>query len=123
MLNFYCTVPPTLTFTWGRPLTLTSLNVRISMKLLRKGSVHFLPINRLIPQTVFSGLSASCRSASSPISRSPFSRKATQDGVRTFPYSLGISFLVSFTKIPILQVIILSSHLKIILCHSSLQKI
>ena len=48
-------------------------------------------MNRLMAKTVFSGLVTACRLATWPTSRSPFSVKATTDGVVRLPSALAMT--------------------------------
>src|SRR4029077_7259021 len=54
-------------------------------------SPNLRPMKRLIDETVFSGLTAACRRASCPTSRSPDFVKATTDGVVREPSEFGMT--------------------------------
>jgi hypothetical protein len=52
----------------------------------------FLPMNRLMEKTVFSGLVMACLFATCPTSLSPVLVNATTEGVVLIPSGLGITF-------------------------------
>src|ERR1700694_3666799 len=54
-------------------------------------SANLRPMNRLIDETVFSGLTAACRRARLPTRRSPDFVKATTEGVVREPSEFGIT--------------------------------